>query len=124
VHPDFGLASGPGPVYPVGLRNGVLTLSNGPEFGGAYGGAKVLWVADASYAGPVLIRGGQLDATNPVRFWRGPNPAPHMQLPARDADNRWRDWPSYTRVRAAGCYFWQVDGLDVSYPVVFEVRRE
>jgi hypothetical protein len=115
---------GPGPVYPVGLAGGVLAaVGPGPptEFTGQYGGQKVLWVTDSVYLGPILIRGGQLDGSNPVRFWRGPDPTPQMQLPPGAASDGWRDTASYTRVRADGCYFWQVDGTDFSYSIVFRV---
>lgn len=115
---------GPGPVYPVGLAEGVLAavgLERGSEFGGQYGGQKVLWATHPVYLGPILVRGGQLDGSNPVRFWRGPDPAPQMQLAPRTASDGWRYTPSYTRVRAAGCYFWQVDGPDFSYSIVFRV---
>jgi hypothetical protein len=124
VDPAFGPAAGPGPVYPVGLHDGVLDVAGvgGTQQRGEYGGQKVLWVVDPAYPGPVLIRGAQLDGPADVRFWRGPNPAAQMQLPPAAASSGWRDWPSYTRVRAVGCYFWQVDGTDFSYTVVFRAH--
>ncbi len=124
VNPAFGLATGPGPVYAVGLRGGNL-LAIGPapgsEFGGAFGGQKVLWVIDAAYDGPVLIRGGQVSGSEPVRFGRGASPRSQMQVRPAQTAGYWRDFPSYTRVRSAGCYFWQVDGTDFSHVIVFNV---
>jgi hypothetical protein len=75
---------GAGPIYPVGLARGVLEVTppgQHTDFTGVYGGQTVLWVSDPRDDGPVLIRGFQLDANNPLRFGRGPNPVPDMQLP-------------------------------------------
>ena len=32
----------------------------------------------------------------------------------------WPGWPSYTRVRSAGCYLYQVDGTSFSELIVFQ----
>jgi hypothetical protein len=52
------------------------------------------------YAARALVRGYQLDGPNEVRF----------------------DTPSLTRLRAPGCYAYQVDGRTFSYVVIFEAR--
>jgi hypothetical protein len=126
----LGEVPGPGPVYPRGVDlNGRLDVGppdgHASEFGGEYGGQKVLWVGDEAYAGPVLIRGAGIDGRTPVRFWRGADPAASMQLPpgagaAVVADEPGRFWPSYTRVKTEGCYAWRVDGENFGYTVVFE----
>src|SRR5262245_20213639 len=124
VNPAFGRATGPGPVYAVGLSDGDLLAvipAPGSDFAGQFGGQKVLWVIDAAYDGPVLIRGGPIGGAAPVRFGRGASPAAQMQLPPASTAGFWRDVPSYTRVRTAGCYFWQVDGTAFSYSIVFRV---
>jgi hypothetical protein len=61
----FGPAFGDGPVYPVfGSDENVIRPST---IDGGYR-AKVLWVSDATYQGPVLIRGAQIDGAGVITF--------------------------------------------------------
>jgi hypothetical protein len=49
-------------------------------------------------------------------------PFAELQLPPGQApvgNSGWRNWPSYTKVPAPGCYAYQVDGEGFSYVVVF-----
>jgi hypothetical protein len=82
-------------------------------------GKKVLWAVDTAYRGPVLVRGRQLDGPNPLRFNRGVVPPRELQIPASPPP---RGQPSFTRVRAPGCYGYQVDGVGFSYVIVFEAK--
>lgn len=126
----FGPALGDGPVYPVGLgAEGVLSFVYPPDprsgfAGSEWGGQKVLWVSSPAYQGPALIRGRQVDGPNELRFERGVNPPDELRLAEEGGavmgEPGWRQWPSYTRLRAPGCYAYQVDGLDFSYVVIFE----
>jgi hypothetical protein len=137
THPAIrGPAWGPGPAYPWGL-----TLDGGkpvlrfeypprPESGWAesgWGGTKVLWVIAASYHGPVLVRGRQLDGPNEARFQDGRpgftretalRPPAELRLTGPET----RANPATTRLRAPGCYAYQVDGRRFSYLIVFEAR--
>lgn len=126
-----GAGLGAGPVYPVNGDAGVLTFhyptrsaeSLFPS-GSQWGGQKVLWIAGASYRGPVLIRGRQLDGPHAVGFGRARVPVDEMQLQAAGATSPgepegWREWPSYTRLRAGGCYAYQVDATSFSTVIVF-----
>jgi hypothetical protein len=129
VSADFGPALGPGPLYPVFGTGAVFRYGYGDErggFQGEWGGEKVLWVADASYEGPALVRGRQLDGPNQVRFGHGVDPAGELRLDeameVRPSPSGWRNWPSYTRIRAPGCYAYQVDTRDGSYVVVFRAE--
>ncbi len=130
ISPAFGPALGTGPIYPVGLgTDGVLFFNYPPDprsgFAGSdWGGEKVLWVSSPAYQGPALIRGHQIDGPNGLRFEEGINPPEELRLPEEGGtvaeEPGWRHWPSYTRLRAPGCYAYQVDGLDFSYTIVFE----
>ncbi len=114
---------GPGPVGPVGLGTHAI-LRFRPFHGSDWGGQKVLWVAAPSYDGPILIRGGRVDGDGGVGFNLPGTRSPlaELQLPPGAALNTyrgWRNWPSYTRVLAPGCYAYQVDGAEFSYTIVF-----
>lgn len=122
VSSAFGPGLGSGPVYPVGLGStGVLeTVDSGGERV-----QKVLWVASPDYPGPVLIRGGRIDASGTVTFALGAGaPVEELRLTASTATSagqgEWREWPSYTYVPAAGCYAYQVDGLGFTQTIVFK----
>jgi hypothetical protein len=125
VSSDFGRVQGLGPVYPGGSGTLLFTYpvpANYQWYPSAWGGQKVLWVGSPSYSGPVLIRGRQLDGPHLVRFGNAHNPSAELQLTASRASSQtWtgREWPSYTRLRAAGCYGWQVDGTTFSDVIVF-----
>ena len=115
---------GPGPVAPVGLgTTGVLRYR--PFAGSHWSGQKVLWVAAPGYLGPILIRGAQVDGAGGVGFnvSGGGPPLAELRFPAGGAgfatDRGYRNWPSYTRVRAPGCYAYQVDGANFSYVIIF-----
>jgi hypothetical protein len=118
---------GRGPAYPIGLPAGVLHLAPASNFESAdWAGQKVLWFVHPSYRGPVLIRGGRIDARGRVRFDRGDIPPLSIRIIGSTGepggtpvpkDARYR--PSYTRLRGPGCYAYQVDGTSFSRVVVF-----
>jgi hypothetical protein len=130
----YGVAEGvgAGPAYPI--RNDVLIFdsnTSGELAGSKWSGAKVLWFVSPRYRRPVLIRGRRLDRPDVLRFDRGKVPPSELRIPSgssivgnpgvRDFGQRYR--PSYTRLRAAGCYAYQVDGASFSYTVVFRAER-
>jgi hypothetical protein len=118
---DLGSGLGSGPAYPVGLDDGVLHYAPPANFGSAeWGGQKVLWAVSPQYAGDVLVRGHQLDGLNELRFERGDVPPDELHVLHNPAPDGWTGQPSYTRVRAPGCYGYQVDGATFSYTVVFQ----
>jgi len=86
--------------------------------GSEWSGAKVLWFVAPRYRGPVLIRGGRLDHPDRLRFNRGMVPPLEMRI--HKVFSGPRDRPSYTRLRAPGCYAYQVDGTNFSRVVVFQ----
>jgi hypothetical protein len=114
--------TGQGPIFAVG---GPRWL-RGKEEGGWYF-VKVLWLSRIEYNDPALIRGHRLDGPEEIRFNDGARPDPELRFPA-GSTGAWgagypdtRQLPSYSRFEAPGCYAWQVDGLDFSYTIVFEV---
>jgi hypothetical protein len=83
-----------------------------------------------AYQGPVLFRARRLDRRGPVRFGvsaGGNSPGTRLSwtiVPAGPTANTvagWRDVVSATWVKHAGCYGWQIDGLDFSEVVVVRV---
>jgi len=129
LSPAFGPGLGDGPVYPLGFsRSGVLHFEYPPPknstFAGSdWGGQKVLWVSNPKYDGPILIRGLQIDGSHQLRFGQGgATILRELAFPRHAADNwagGWRNFPSYTRLRAPGCYAYQVDGAGFSDIIVF-----
>jgi len=116
---------GPGPAYPMGTAN-VITMPMPPaeRYGPEWSGTKRIWLLDTRYAARALVRGYQLDGPNEVRFVLGPGWTDEKMLkPSRElpVDG---DTPSLTRLRAPGCYAYQVDGRTFSYLVIFEARVE
>jgi hypothetical protein len=83
---------------------------------------KVLWAVDTPhYSGVVLIRGHQLDGLNELRFDNGDMPPTELRItPFPGTPDGWTGQPSYTRVRAPGCYAYQIDGLTFSKHIIFE----
>ena len=82
------------------------------------------WSSTARYAGPVLIRGRQLDGPHAIGFGEGHVPYDELQLMAPGmgaprSPGGGREWQSFTRVRARGCYGYQVDGSNFSDVIVF-----
>jgi hypothetical protein len=121
-----GPAWGEGPAYPGGMsaedgRPVLRYLNPIPRdslfYGSKWFGNKVLWMVDPVYRGPILIRGRQLDGPNELRFDRGRLPPRTLRIRAGS-----RDRPSFTRVRAPGCYAYQVDGIGFTFAIVFDAQ--
>lgn len=76
ISTEFAAAVGPGPVYPVGLswpQGATLYPWGSAVVNGDWYSVKTLWVIDPEYNGPVLIRGGQIDGSELLRFSSGPH---------------------------------------------------
>jgi hypothetical protein len=123
VSANYGPAIGGGPAYAVlGRDDGVLSYGDAQPFGGGdYGGNKVLWIVSPAYHDLVLIRGHQLGGNLDVRFETGADPPQDLSFTAFGLDpGGWSGQPSYTRVKAPGCYAYQVDGLTFSEIIIFQ----
>ncbi|MEV8636048.1 hypothetical protein AB0395_30770 [Streptosporangium sp. NPDC051023] len=115
---------GDGPARPsmksvlryTGEEPGTLFANSG------WAGEKVLWFTAPDLSGPVVIRGVRLDGSTPVAFDGTEGQSLESKivvLPERNAGD-WRDRPSYVRLKAPGCYAFQVDTLAGSSFVVFQ----
>ena len=127
--PFVGTKFGRGPVYPTfGRVDQALihfqypppSTSAWPK--SAWSGQKVMWVSSPRYHSPTLIRGRQLDGPNRLRFDDGELPSVEKRIRTwgRNASSRWGASASLTRLRAPGCYGYQIDSLTFSRVVVFQ----
>jgi hypothetical protein len=124
VTPEYGPGIGDGPGYAAINGDGLLSFAPPANFDSAeWGGNKVLWYFTPAVRGPVLIRGHQLDGPNELRFERGAVPPAELAIMAGGYDpGGWTGVPSFTRVRAAGCYAYQVEGANFTEVIVFEAQ--
>lgn len=114
---------GDGPARPV-MGPVLEYIGEGPGSGFAgsgWGGSKVLWIAAPDLRGPVVIRGQRLDGDDRVAFdgTHGQPVKNSIVIPPRPGAVDWRDRPSYIRLRAPGCYSFQIDTLTGSTSIVF-----
>lgn len=122
-------AWGSGPAYPLlsnidGRPVLFFVYPPPPAYGTEWGVAKFPWFTARNYRGRVLVRGRQLDGPNEIQFVDGrprfsgqniANPVPDLRLQDDPAGH-----PSLTRLRAPGCYAYQIDGWRLSRLIVFE----
>jgi hypothetical protein len=124
-----------GPVYGALLAGPprIVYLSPQATIGASHWRAvKTIWVSRPSYDGPVLVRGGRLDRPGDLGFGSSLRARDELRLPAGswrglqpgrlDARPGWRTAAIPTRIRAPGCYGFQVDGLGFSYVLPFGVQ--
>lgn len=122
--PALGFVRGAGPAGPVGITaDGSLGYvapgANSAFTDKSWGGNKVLWAVDSAVTGRVLVRGRQLDGQHEVRF-EDPAVAELVLVPKPPiTPGGWRDYPGFTRLRAPGCYAYQVDAPSGTTVIVF-----
>jgi hypothetical protein len=127
LSPEFGFAPalGTGPTYPemTEMRGGVLLYDQAysqSHYKDGWAYSKVLWMAKPDVNGNVLIRGRQIDGPNAIGFGMGDVPDPELQWHVL-SQGGWGSLPSETRIRAPGCYAYQVDSQAGSQVIVFQV---
>jgi hypothetical protein len=129
-----GFALSDGPVYPIiddGQQRTFDTagLIKMPQRGtGRPPVVKILWIADPSYRGPVLVRGERLVDSTPLHFRHGAvdGNGTVLSFPAAEASSstsRWRTWPTSVDILSTGCYGFQIDGTGLSDVVVIREER-
>jgi hypothetical protein len=102
---------------------------DGPVYVAGPGGTPAIWVADSRELGPIVIRGGRIDAPGDLRFEVGAESSPVLRLPihsyvesgAAQQPVGWRQYLSSLQPSTAGCYAVQVDTLPGSQILVFPV---
>jgi hypothetical protein len=123
-----------GPIYAALLRGAprIAFLSEARMVRGSSSWAvSTLWVSRPSYDGPVLVRGGRLDRPGGIGFGRRARPREELRLPAGgpwpsqpgEIPPGWRAAKIPIRIRAPGCYAFQVDGRGFSYVLTFAVLQ-
>lgn len=124
-----GTTWGVGPAYPLGAFRPTLFFhkaagSQNALAGSKWGWTKAVWLVTSSYRGPVLIRGRRLDGRESLRF--NPVRTPSSEFRIYPAKGRLRSGArkvtSFPRLRAPGCYAYQIDGATFSKVVVFEAK--
>ncbi len=131
VLPYFGFTPGHEFVFP---RLDTILFASAQKFGGGnptnngWGGQREIWLIQSPSNVLVLIRGHQLDGPNPVRFNGGIDQGGSVSFPLLTAlrleGSGYAAWPSYTRLRAPGCYIYQIDGLTFSEYLIFQATFE
>ncbi len=122
-----GVVQGKGPVRPLiasgsGKEQEAGVIGFDERAPGGWYGAKTLWFAAASYLGPVLLRGREVDGRGALAFGEAPAELaweipPGIQA-AVNAEGSMREWPGSTWIRSPGCYAWQIDGTSFSETIV------
>jgi hypothetical protein len=133
----YGPGLGAGPVYLLlpGPNDATLraeALRGQGASGAGWSSQQVRWIVHPLYQGPVLVRGARIDSPGAMRFNGGldqsvdasllaATPAlTHLRLVGDSSYGApWIAWVTYLRVRDAGCYAVQVDGLTFSETIVF-----
>ncbi|HUE75611.1 MAG TPA: hypothetical protein VMP10_02185 [Chloroflexota bacterium] len=122
-----------GPIYPTfgsfDDGDGIVRFERlGAPHGDGWFWMKVPWASHADYRGPALIRGRQLDGQHDLRFASDRHEAaPALRFPVAPSTlgtnlpEGWRFQPSMIGVRGPGCYALQVDGINFTRLLVFEV---
>lgn len=115
---------GNGPLYVAGGSS--VSIANTAQSGG-YWFIKQVWIADPAEPGPILVRGGRIDAPGDLRFGDGSEPAGQLRLPIHSYEHTggqppgWRIFNAYLRPPSPGCYAMQLDTFTGSQWLVFDV---
>jgi hypothetical protein len=109
---SVGRAIGASPLYAAdfGPRRAVLHVANGPHTTRGWR-VKVLFVLEAEASETVTVTGTSISTRKPLWFRIGGRAATRVAVvdPAKppsppEASSRWKDYPSYFFLPAAGCF--------------------
>lgn len=122
--PFIPVTLGDGPVYLAGGSR--ESIANSAQTGG-YWFIKAIWIANPEESGPILVRGGRIDAPGDLRFGDRSDPAGDLRLPIHSYEHTggqppgWRIFNAYLRPPSPGCYAVQLDTFSGSRWLVFDV---
>jgi hypothetical protein len=123
-----GPALGTGPIYALmgEMQGGVLPYSlsySQSHPSDPWQSSKVIWMAKPEASGRVLVRGrqidGPIDGPNWILFGMGDAPEAALQWEIA-SQSGWASLPSEIRIRAPGCYAYQVDSQQATAMIVFK----
>jgi hypothetical protein len=136
-------ALGDGPVYAAFPGIPRLLDAFPREMSGlapsSWGSGETVWISAPEYRGAVLVRGRRIDAPGRIGFGPAAMPSGDFRLPAGRWDERtddvrpswthavrsgWRFAVGKTRIRADGCYAFQIDGESFSDVIVFGAKLQ
>ena len=131
VSPDYAYTFGSGPVYMAAQIPSTTVLFNtaGPlDSGSPWEIAKINWDISATYHGPILIRGQQIDGQHALEFNGGlgqtsgnANGTEPLLTELRFYGNgQWSAAVVFFRIQFSGCYAVQIDGATFSNSIVFQ----
>lgn len=102
------------------LAHGTVVLAASDVTG--WLGIKTNWTVSPGYRGWVLVRAERLDGPGPVAILGEAGIGPLLMPPGTGPNDAggWREQPSGTYVKNAGCYGFQVDGATFSEQIVIE----
>jgi hypothetical protein len=122
-HGGIGEALGDGPVYVLRGQLGLEATLRGPppsHFGSeVWGGDSNILALDPALRGLVLVRGAQLDGTNDVGVGDRSVSSANVRVLIHPGSDGWTRHNAFTRVRAPGCYAYQVDGIRAQGSAMF-----
>jgi hypothetical protein len=131
IAPDHQYAAGNGPVYLVNeaANNPVIFLDAGSsDPGSPWKISKIFWEVSATYTGPAIVRGGQIDGASALNFNgglgqtagnnQGTEPILHELRLLGDPHGQWKTYLTFVRIKQAGCYAFQIDGQNFSENIV------
>jgi hypothetical protein len=102
------------------VAHGIVDLA--PSDVPGWYGIKTHWLVGPAYTGVVVFRAMSLEGSGPISILSDAEPGALVigsGVTANGADG-WRDQPSGTYVKHAGCYGVQIDGTSFSRQLVFQ----
>jgi hypothetical protein len=124
----YGTGIGRQPVWVIvpqagDLAHGVVVLASSDVAG--WWGIKTHWTVSPRYQGWVLVRAERLDGPGTIAILGEAGVGPLLIPPGTGPNDAggWREQPSGTYVKNAGCYGFQVDGANFSYDIVIQAVR-
>ena len=105
------------PVY--GFGNGPAYISGQLSW---YGGAAAVFLIDASYTGPILVRSARLDGSGDLVLTGPGASGSTVEMRVTASPPYWGAWLGRLAATASGCYGLQVDGTGFTEQIILQVE--